>query len=115
MMDVLNSRITNTESRRLSAWMIEADGTWWTGRAADSTAFSKDPNEGVRFARFEDAERVKHWLLEKHAFALRSTEHVWMDSGRERCSECGLEDHAGNCSRRPKPPSLSEIMNTRLD
>jgi hypothetical protein len=60
-----------------SGWIIEANGAYWDGRSCDQSAFTSDLNEAVRFARFEDAERIKYWLLQSHAFALRSTQHVW--------------------------------------
>jgi len=63
----------------MKAWLIEANGTYWDGRAAGAAGFDADPNQAVRFARQEDAERVKYWLLKEHAFALRSTEHVWLE------------------------------------
>lgn len=61
-----------------AGWAIEADGAYWNGRALDSSAFVKDHNEAVRFARHEDAERIKYWLLRTYAFALRTTQHVWV-------------------------------------
>ena len=64
-------------------WMIEANGTYWDGRDSGASAFTADPNDGVRFLRFEDAERVKYWLLAQHAFALRSTQHAWEDNERK--------------------------------
>lgn len=62
------------------AWVIEANGSYWDGRLATEAGFTTDPDEAVRFARMEDAERVKYWLLKDHAFALRSTQHVWLDN-----------------------------------
>lgn len=61
-----------------SGWVIEADGRYWDGTFANSNGFDPDHNKAVRFARFEDAEKVKHWLLKDHAFALRTTQHVWI-------------------------------------
>lgn len=66
-------------SNRQVAWVIEADGAYWDGRHASAAGFDADPNNAVRFVRREDAERVKYWLLKDYAFALRTTEHVWMD------------------------------------
>lgn len=54
-------------------WLIEGDGNYWDARGIKS--FTTDVNEAVRFARFEDAERVKHWILQEWAFALRTTQH----------------------------------------
>ena len=59
-------------------WMIEGGGSvkWWDGRGVDT--FSADPNEGVRFARFEDAERVRCWLLKPEIRDFcKSTQHKW--------------------------------------
>ena len=61
-----------------TAWLIEANGKWWTGSHTDERGFSTDANQALRFARFQDAEKVKHWLLTVHAFALRSVEHAWI-------------------------------------
>ena len=67
-------------------WLIEADGSYWDGHYRDSRAFVRDVNSALRFARFEDAETVKHWLLQEHSFALRTTQHMWISSepGSER-------------------------------
>jgi hypothetical protein len=59
------------------AWLIEADGSYWDGHYADSRGFTRDVNSAVRFTRFQDAEAVKHWLLQASAFALRTTQHGW--------------------------------------
>lgn len=59
-------------------WLIEANMTYWDGRACTPNSFVSDVNEAVRFVRLEDAERVRLWLLEEWAFALRSTEHAWI-------------------------------------
>jgi hypothetical protein len=60
-------------------WLIESGAQkWWDGRQAGSKAyFTADPNEALRFARFEDAECARCWLLEPIQHLLRSTEHVW--------------------------------------
>lgn len=58
-------------------WLIEANGSYWDGRGVGPDGFHDDPNQAVRFARFEDAERVKYHVLGQWAFALRSTEHSW--------------------------------------
>lgn len=62
-----------------SGWVIEADRTYWNGKHLDSRGFG-DADDAVRFSRFEDAERVKHWLMPKMAFALKTTEHIWVNS-----------------------------------
>lgn len=59
-------------------WLIETgDHKYWNGRTADATGFTDDPNEAVRFARFEDAERIIHWLLEQYKVFLCSRQHSW--------------------------------------
>lgn len=64
-----------------TGWLIESGATtWWDGRnAGDYATFTADPNDAVRFARFEDAEVVRCWLLKPISRLLRSTEHMWMD------------------------------------
>ena len=62
------------------AWLIEGDKRFWDGKYADGRGFTQDVNAALRFARFEDAETVKHWLLQQHAFALRTTQHVWVQA-----------------------------------
>jgi hypothetical protein len=54
-------------------WLIEhANGAYWDGRG---NTFHHDPNEAVRFARKEDAERVIGWLLRGEPVVAR--EHGW--------------------------------------
>jgi hypothetical protein len=67
-------------SERESGWLIEtASGLYWTGRELMSSSFDKDPNNAVRFARLEDAEIVRCWLLEEHGgWAMKSTEHIFL-------------------------------------
>ena len=49
---------------------------WWTGRGA--AMFSGDANEAMRFARFEDAERARAWLVERGiSRGCKSTERLW--------------------------------------
>lgn len=63
-----------------SVWLIESTSPngplYWDGRRSES--FTSDANEAVRFARFEDAERIRAWmlptLLRGH---LRSVAHLW--------------------------------------
>jgi hypothetical protein len=61
------------------AWLIEGDGNYWDGKYVDSRGFTRDVNAALRFARREDAETVKHWLLQAHSFALRTTQHGWIN------------------------------------
>lgn len=49
-----------------TGWLIESASPqgvpqYWDGRRDNS--FTIDANEAVRFARFEDAERVRAWML----------------------------------------------------
>jgi hypothetical protein len=62
------------------AWLIEGDGNYWDGRFADSRGFTRKVDDAVRFVRQQDADAVKHWLLQANAFALRTTQHAWCDS-----------------------------------
>lgn len=59
------------------AWLIEGDGNYWDGHYADSRSFTRDADRAIRFVRWEDAEAVKHWLLQANAFALRTVKHGW--------------------------------------
>ena len=66
--------------QRETAWLIEGDGCYWDGRFADSRGFTRKVDDALRFSRFQDAETVKHWLLQTNAFALRTTQHVWLNA-----------------------------------
>ncbi len=68
------------QTDREYAWLIKADGSYWTGTYPDKLGFETDVNKAVRFARREDAEKVKWWVLENWAFALRTTQHGWMNA-----------------------------------
>ena len=65
------------------AWVIEADGSYWDGHFADSRGFTRNVDEAIKFVQYQDAEKVKHWLLQAHSFALRTTQHGWAN-GKER-------------------------------
>ena len=65
----------------LEVWLIESNSPqgvpqYWDGRKPNS--FTIDPDDAVRFARFEDAERVRaytlHEPLQNHC---RSVRHMW--------------------------------------
>lgn len=63
-----------------SGWLIETgDHKYWNGKHADQDGFTHDPNDAVRFARFEDGERVIHWLMQKFHVFLVTREHGWLD------------------------------------
>ena len=61
------------------AWLIEGDGCYWDGHHADSRGFTRKLDDAVRFTRSQDADAVKHWLLQSCAFALRTTCHGWIN------------------------------------
>lgn len=73
-------------NERQTAWVIEtAQGEYWNGRAVGHdarSAFVKDIDEALRFARKEDAEIVRCWLFgmpgQGLGWALRSMEHIWL-------------------------------------
>ena len=71
------------QTMRQFAWLIEADGSYFDGHFTDSRAFTRDVNKAVRFSRYEDAETIKHWLLQAHSFALRTTQHGWINEEHE--------------------------------
>ncbi len=62
-------------------WLIESASPqgvpqYWDGHRND--CFTIDPNEAVRFARFEDAERVRGWMLsEPIRNHCRSVQHIF--------------------------------------
>lgn len=68
-----------------SGWLIESASPqgvpqYWDGRRNNS--FTIDASEAVRFARFEDAERVRAWtLLEAIRCHCRSVQHLWTNPG----------------------------------
>lgn len=68
-----------------TAWLIEnAQGEYWWGKTLDVSAFIKDNEEAVRFARFEDGERVRLWLLGDIGKMCRTTQHAWVGSRAAR-------------------------------
>ena len=65
---------------RETGWMIETgDHKYWNGKRANADGFTHDPNDAVRFARFEDGERVIHWLMREFHVFLVTRQHVWID------------------------------------
>ena len=62
-----------------TGWVIEGDACYWNGASLDSKAFVRKPEDAVRFARKQDAIVVKERLFEPHAFALRVSQHTWID------------------------------------
>lgn len=63
-------------------WLIEnARNEYWDGRqVGDAALFIRDANDALRFSRFDDAEVVRCWLLERQQRPqlLRSSEHVFL-------------------------------------
>jgi hypothetical protein len=67
-------------------WLIETSSArYWNGRKCGddcSDAFVHNPNEAVRFCRYEDAEVVRCWLFGQPGrglgWSLRSVQHKWI-------------------------------------
>lgn len=79
----------NLQWKRLPAdqlgWLIETgDHQYWNGKKANSDGFTHDPNDAVRFARFEDSERVIHWLMSEYRVFLVSRQHSWMGGNAQK-------------------------------
>ena len=71
-------------SERETAWLLEGGNGYWTGH--DLYNLNPDPNEACRFARRDDAERIRCWLIQNDgqpgrvfSTAIKATEHVWME------------------------------------
>lgn len=60
-------------------WLIE-DGAspprYWNGHYVDERGFTGQQDEAVRFARFQDAETVRCWLVERGSYC-KSVQHGW--------------------------------------
>lgn len=72
-----------TQTPNEFAWLIEADGSYWNGKYPDKRGFTTNVDEAVRFCRRQDADAVKWWILENWAFALKTTEHGWINSDHQ--------------------------------
>jgi hypothetical protein len=73
------------------AWLIEtARSTWWDGRHTDAPVFTANANDAIRFARFEDAEIARCWLL-RDTGLLQSTEHVWFARAALSADQAGAK------------------------
>lgn len=69
-------------------WLIETgDHRYWNGKHANSGGFTHDPNDAVRFARFEDSERVIYWLMREYSVFLCSRQHKWIGGAPLRIGE----------------------------
>jgi hypothetical protein len=42
-------------------WLVEGAAVYWTGRSADG--FDPDITEALRFARYDDAQRVLYYII----------------------------------------------------
>ena len=68
------------ESGEETWWLLESkfaapQPSWWNGLPeGNGPAFTRDPNQAVRFARREDAARVA-----KHMHMVELTEHKWIN------------------------------------
>lgn len=67
-----------------TGWLIETQFSgitkWWTGawgQREEMPGWTTDPNECVRFARKEDAEKVIKHTLKWDDGSIFATEHVW--------------------------------------
>jgi hypothetical protein len=60
-------------------WLIEAacPPIYWDGHSVDS--WTDDANKAIRFARFEDAEAVRCWMVTGGKLA-KSVQHGWIDT-----------------------------------
>lgn len=71
-----------------TAWLIETgDHKYWNGKHANQDGFTHDPNDAVRFARFEDGERVIYHLMETYSVFLVTREHAWIDGRAQKMKE----------------------------
>lgn len=87
------------------AWLIEAGDPphYWDGRTP--SGYTNDPNEAIRFARFEDAEKVRlhliaggvHWKSVQHGF-----------------TRAGTKTRADLSAARPEPVSAERTESGRL-
>lgn len=75
---VPKSHLTGTQGKDGDvAWVIEMGSgpAYWDGRGENTFSYRHD--EAVRFARFEDAERVRAWMVKPLGSACRSVQHAW--------------------------------------
>lgn len=62
------------------AWLIEtANGTYWDGKYTDSRSFSPKIDDAIRFTREQDAQSVIGWIFQSYSFAIRATQHGWIN------------------------------------
>ena len=96
------------EAAQPVAWLVESEpgGLWWDGRfvsrGIDPRFFTRDPNEAIRFARREDAEKVA-----SSSSALKATEHMWIAAQPQQATEGSrLSDLRGLLAdAQPKQPN----------
>lgn len=60
-------------------WVIECgpEPLYWVGHGIHRDGFDDDADNAIRFARFQDAEQVRCWLLKENGWAMKSTQHSW--------------------------------------
>ncbi len=109
------------EPRTALAWLIESGAnppTYWDGRNLGAGGFTPKHEEACRFARFQDAEMVRCWLIPEGLHFCKSVQHEWVDDAAlravsppappEGCS-CKLTPHAAYCAlvlnRAPPTPA----------
>lgn len=86
-----NERQRRVIEQRELGWLIETgDHKYWNGKYANTDGFTHDANDAVRFARFEDSERIIYWLMQQYSVFLRSSQHMWIE-GRERGSHTSAQ------------------------
>lgn len=111
----------NLQWKRLPAdqlgWLIETgDHKYWSGRTANVEGFTDNPNDAVRFARFEDSERVIHWLMRAWSVFLVSRQHSWM-GGIAKASPKEYQPLSGLTSEEKEhaPPRTHDASGKRTD
>lgn len=70
---------------RETGWVIESGGSpneYWHGRFTTTQGFTRDINQAVRFARREDGEVVRCWLLGDIGKMCRTSDHAWVPNPR---------------------------------
>lgn len=91
--------------REACVWLIEARWSsaplYWSGRSGqfdcrqDRDAFDPDVNWAVRFARRQDAEQVRGWVIHPAVRDLcASVEHLWYSSEKETDGNQGTGSEA---------------------
>jgi hypothetical protein len=61
------------------AWLIEGDGCYWDGKNLGARGFTRNVNDALQFVRKQDADVIRYHLMEAASFALRTTQHAWVN------------------------------------